>query len=103
MTTQLHNRLRRVEHQFYRKADLAAIVPPRELLPYLKGELVDADKEVLVKQKFREWKRTVITALERGTVSVEEVWNVFPDPFRKALAECIRRQIGDASEETNIA
>jgi vacuolar-type H+-ATPase subunit B/Vma2 len=92
MNRALEKRITKLE----RDADRAAIMPPPELIPYMRGEKIETEEEKIKKLKkyrqiFDEWMVRMDRAAARGTTIdaalLKEILNAIPEPTRTTVRE----------------
>jgi uncharacterized protein (DUF58 family) len=77
-----------IDQKFIREA----IAPPAELVPYLKGkkfetETVEERRRII--QISHEWAARLAQALKRKSVTLQEVLDVIPEPYRTGVIEAL--------------
>ena len=71
-----------------------AIKPPAELLTYLAGKKFESEeKSRRVQEIYNDWMPTVDRAVRMGTVTLKEILNVLPEPFKTDVIEALTKLI----------
>jgi hypothetical protein len=89
----LDARIQKMENQVL----LDAIVPPAELVPYLKEQKnmpVDPEAARAVNLMYKKWVEAFLTAMQRNVIDPRKIMDLFPEPFRSKVIEAIERQLG---------
>ena len=81
-----------------READRMAVVPPTELIPYMKGKKAETEEEgKKIRKIYDIWESRVVRALGRTMSSSEqlklaqEILNSLPEPWKTGVMKALAR------------